>query len=896
MERQSRGIALLWHVSHAESEEQDVWFNRGKTPAANARRQDKNVLLRMMINEESKLSKVSGGNIQLIQRYPRPVSKAYVNLLQDRINQLEAALQDKGEQDKTTINDSTGSQELPETSRVSATHEVQTDVRDFAVPNVPSIPPQEPNFTNHRSFSDRGSETPSESSLGRNSGANKKSPTVHKLLSTRGHLSFDQIAGQLRYFGPTTNCHIYSEINAETEENRRRAKEQERRTSRILSTLSQSTHDYLMEMYWEYYNSVVHVIDRDAFEEGRAAGGGPFYSGFLHICVLAAGYRFADKQRQDMLSIFLSSRESTLHREAKYMLDYEMERPGGIPSIGALLILGDLEVGCGRDNVGWLYSGMACRLCFDAGLHLDRSQSGISQKDIEIGRITLWACVLYDRYWALFLGRPTAMKPDDLEVYDLSEKFDRLGTCNSAGEERNQETQIYQALIELMELAAKITEFMDKVSNKGSSIDRLVYVRMSALDRELEKLYARLPPSLQYTAENVKTAPFSFFLFHQQYYSATILLHRQFARYDDLMDSPDEEGLGYRDSVAAASHQSTLSRATCTSCAGRIAQIFWQHRQRFDTRKIFCTGLQHAGNAATALVAAIASSDDRIANDKNMRYLECLTAALKDMAESYQPAERMASVLDAVLHELQGIHPEHHVSSLVPARRGSSADPKDASGFMPSKRNSTNRHRQSISSLNMMPFQEHDARPTSNTLLPSPDSSSQTRSDKQTSYGMSADDFVVVDSDMPNLDGAWPIFNGSDPFAMEDGIANHASSSTFRSMWSGADTPVFNLGSLDSANRNFMALLEDTDRTGQGIDITSPDKNRASPPVANLSSSMPGTGESPQGTVCCSEIESSSGNDRTRGYQSSSEKSVSDTRYASGMARPESNIWTEIIS
>ena len=161
------------------------------------------------------------------------------------------------------------------------------------------------------------------------------------------------------------------------------------------------------------------------------------------------------------------------------------------------------------------------------------------------------------------------MKPDDLEIYDLSEKFDRLGTCGSGGEEQNLETQIYQALIELMELAAKITEFMDKVSNKGTNMDRLVYVRMSALDRELEKLYARLPPSLQYTAENIKTAPFSFFLFHQQYYSATILLHRQFARYDDLVDSPDDEGINYRDSA----HASSLSRATCISAAGRIAQV-----------------------------------------------------------------------------------------------------------------------------------------------------------------------------------------------------------------------------------------------------------------------------------------------------------------------------------
>jgi hypothetical protein len=73
------------------------------------------------------------------------------------------------------------------------------------------------------------------------------------------------------------------------------------------------------------------------------------------------GYRFADCSRPDMQRITVAPRESWLHREAKYMLDFELERPGGITSVVALLILGDLECGVGRDNLGWLYAGMAVR-------------------------------------------------------------------------------------------------------------------------------------------------------------------------------------------------------------------------------------------------------------------------------------------------------------------------------------------------------------------------------------------------------------------------------------------------------------------------------------------------------------------------------------------------------
>lgn len=183
---------------------------------------------------------------------------------------------------------------------------------------------------------------------------------VKRLLSTRGHLSFDQLSGRLRYFGPTTNCHVHSDQTGSGELSREAA-EQTRRAEKAIRFLSEDTYEYLMDLFWQYYNTTLHVLHKDAFHEDRETGRTQFYSGFLHICVLAMGYRFADKSRPDMQRITLQGKESTLHREAKYMIDFELERPGGIPSVVALLLLGDLECGVGRDNVGWLYSGMAVR-------------------------------------------------------------------------------------------------------------------------------------------------------------------------------------------------------------------------------------------------------------------------------------------------------------------------------------------------------------------------------------------------------------------------------------------------------------------------------------------------------------------------------------------------------
>jgi hypothetical protein len=112
-----------------------------------------------------------------------------------------------------------------------------------------------------------------------------------------------------------------------------------------------------MNLFWDYYNSVFHIVHQGAFEEDMQNSNNKHYSGFLHMSILAMGYRFADLDRGDMKRIAIGNRECTLYREAKYMLDIELERPGGIPSVQAFLVLGDLECGIGRNDTGWMYAG-----------------------------------------------------------------------------------------------------------------------------------------------------------------------------------------------------------------------------------------------------------------------------------------------------------------------------------------------------------------------------------------------------------------------------------------------------------------------------------------------------------------------------------------------------------
>ncbi|KAG7426565.1 Nitrogen assimilation transcription factor nit-4 [Fusarium oxysporum f. sp. raphani] len=532
---------------------------------------------------------------------------------------------------------------------------------------------------------------------------------VHRLLSTKGNLSFDKISGQLRFFGPTANSHVYTESTGLSDNCE--PLEQFCRAEKIIQSLSRETHDYLIGQFFQYYNSVIQIIDRAALEADRISKSSKFYSHFLHIAVLGMGYRAADMDRDDMRKITVNPRESTLHREAKHMLDIELERPGGIPSVQALLLLGDLECGVGRDNTGWMYSGMANRLAFDIGLHLDCT-SNISEQDTKIRNMVMQACVIYDRYWGLFLGRLDAPK------LDLT-------------------TEIYEQLIELMEIAGLIVGIRDLTSsNKAveqnsmyatNEAEENSYLQVINLDKQLQNWYRRLPDRMTWKPSNVKTAPYSFFLLHQQYHVTMILLHRPWAKYgsisgdnastglhpspdSDRMANPDSPGhhLGHAtegssmstDDRQRAVHGSrtSLARGICTQQAIRVARIFWQHRQRFDGRKIFITGIQHAGTASIALIAALAYQRSEQNCQTYIGYLEILSDAVSDMSPAYHPASRMDNILKAVLEQLRsnmsddsrsrsgstGHQPVSGGSSS--ARSGDSLDSNTSAPFVPVRR------------------------------------------------------------------------------------------------------------------------------------------------------------------------------------------------------------------
>lgn len=224
-----------------------------------------------------------------------------MNTLAERVSLLESMLKEKGEVLPPV-------KYPPKTTRGSLHADGEESPRRLSASNSQSNLRSPPKHGSHvHGRASPGGES-AEGSHGGSSGAgshrdrnesegglgtpldDKKDGLVSRLLSTRGHLSFDQLSGRLRFYGGTVNCHVYSEL--ESEETRRKPSlEQARRADNCIRLLSLQTHDYLMQLFWTHYNSVMHVVHQTAFNEDKEGGRTQFYSGFLHVCILAVSVR-----------------------------------------------------------------------------------------------------------------------------------------------------------------------------------------------------------------------------------------------------------------------------------------------------------------------------------------------------------------------------------------------------------------------------------------------------------------------------------------------------------------------------------------------------------------------------------------------------------------------------
>lgn len=189
----------------------------------------------------------------------------------------------------------------------------------------------------------------------------------------------------------------------------------------------------------------------------------------------------------------------------------------------------------------------------------------------------------------------------------------------------------------MMETISQLCELRGPRAPKSTE----TYFKMAAIDQQLREWCAGLPRHLQWSLENQKSTPPSYYLLHTQYHAAVILLHRPFVRYSEKSEAD------------VGNHFTSLSRTSCVESAEHIATIFEQYRARFDMAQAYGTAVQHAGTAVTALMGEVILQTDMSQRDKLIEKITSLRLAISLMAKNYQPAGYMTSVVDQFIRSMQ---------------------------------------------------------------------------------------------------------------------------------------------------------------------------------------------------------------------------------------------------
>lgn len=178
--------------------------------------------------------------------------------------------------------------------------------------------------------------------------------------------------------------------------------------------LSRAQHDIAIDRFFRYFacwgqRATPHLFYRDMeIALGTALESdlplmAPNYSPLLHNIILAIGLAFSDDEHLRALS----SRRKFAAEGEKH-IDRECSHPC-VATVQALAIRASFASTMGDYSLGWVHHGLANRLCYAMGLHVNTqplvARGKLSPEDAVQRNVTFWSCFCQEGMWGHYIGR-----------------------------------------------------------------------------------------------------------------------------------------------------------------------------------------------------------------------------------------------------------------------------------------------------------------------------------------------------------------------------------------------------------------------------------------------------------------------------------------------------------
>ncbi|RFU26448.1 hypothetical protein B7463_g9888, partial [Scytalidium lignicola] len=429
---------------------------------------------------------------------------------------------------------------------------------------------------------------------------------------------------RLRCFGPTCPLHVLlrptppksPEIAAENPD------------AYTWSLDSEQFQRELLNIYFDFQPLSIIVINKEAFMEHYSIGlPSEYYSEFLLNCILACAVRLSTRVAIRSLSELYIKRAKTHLVDA---LEHAI-----IATLQGFCLLSEFEMSSGNDQAGWLYAGIACRLLFDLGLHQDCTDlvriGHLSESEAAIRRQVFFGCMVNERLWCIYLGRPSLIKLPD------------FSTPKPKIADPSFETQTQAAWVDLSILSSEIAD----IFNCPSLIDEQTIRRLIEVDARLHSWYDSLPPVLSWKGSREMDLHSCVFALHMQFYGIQILVFRT-----SIMTRRKFSPAAFSEEEICKLRGLTLdqSRLLYRDSAMQIARLLIAFQQKVGIERVPTVMLDNLYIATIALISYVSKKNG--AQDVVENEIQCIVSlldSLETLQTHYQVARRMRLTLSDVL-------------------------------------------------------------------------------------------------------------------------------------------------------------------------------------------------------------------------------------------------------
>ncbi|RAH46698.1 uncharacterized protein BO95DRAFT_360903 [Aspergillus brunneoviolaceus CBS 621.78] len=474
--------------------------------------------------------------------------------------------------------------------------------------------------------------------------------------------------GQLRYYGSTSNLNLLDILVGVTppcSTNAQKGAHEVLKSAELDAPVDETFEQHLLKLYFTWQDPCLHVVDEQVFWRSRAHNldddlDTPYYSFTLVNAMCAIGAAYEPRYHPSLVT-FPRSLAEFFGDRAKVLLELELESPS-LATVQALVILGGYEASCTRDTRGWLYSGMAMRLAFDLGLHLDMApyvaKGIIPLENAEIRRLTFWGAYMSEQFWGWYLGRHTRNQLPVITVKKLdgcndpgAEKWEPYGSptaSNNVPAFPNTLKKLSYEWTSLYDLPLPLTDVLYDISSM--SIREMQELAAHTVEK-LKSWKADLPAELDFDESESGVQPLPHVLaLHMQYHQMMIHCHRPYISHVIQPQPPQGPGSGH-------------ARMTCIESAISIARLLALYERCYSFRRANYLIVSFVFSAALILIFITVPLKGDDEDQELMQHLNTCFRALDEMGSRFENARRTNTFLTTLQCEWQTRRRDTKVSS-----------------------------------------------------------------------------------------------------------------------------------------------------------------------------------------------------------------------------------------